>query len=344
MREEPTSALLWPVLQALARVGVTQDDIFSGPIKFTELDWLTPPLMSKDTLGGIPFHEYLTPFLPWVNGAELYGFWVETLSLAHTAPHQLYTKEKGWRRLSRVMPVAFRPGWRKLWLPLPPGLPYIDDYMGALLSVDVAHVARLSGLCVGDFVETENDYYGTLASGDVIGLRRGVPALPSPFDIPALGMVSDMLETTRGELWAGCDYDVLSKLRSCIWEHRDKLPEFDGLDLACQTMRVLSEGKGTAYIAECVRSLKRREEKLKVDAVVLRRCKDLVDWPGVSDARKIEGLRSMLVPAVMTITEFRREFYSKDDPPAMVSDKVMTRIQASLRSRLMQAGALDESE
>lgn len=344
MRTDPTPLLVEPIVRALDRVGVTQEDIFSGALQFTDLDWMAPPLASEATLAGLPFSDYLHNFLPWVDPAGLYGFWLETLAMIHTNPHRLYTEEGGWRNLSKIMPTASRHGWRKLWLPLYPGLPYVDENFGASFSIEVAHLAHLSGNLVGGLQQSESDYYGTLADGSVIGLKDGMPAVNSGFDLPVVGMVQDFLEMPRGQLWTGCDYDILAKLRSSVWEHREKLTEFEGLDLACQTLRIVTEGKGGAAIAHAIRKLRQKTEKAKLDSTVIKRCRDLMEWRGVSDARKIEGLRNMLVPAVMPLSEFRRDYYRSEEAPPFVSDKITQRIKDNLRARLMQLGELGDAD
>lgn len=342
MKVDPIHQLLLPLIRALDGIGVTQEQILSGAIKFTELDWMAPPLVSEETLEGLPFSHYTDALLPWVDLQALYTFWADAMALGLGDIRRVANAE-GWLNSAKAMPKS-RAMLRNFWLSPPPSFPFVDDTLGLTFSLEVAHLARYSAKRLTQFVHDDDNYYAELPTGEIIGVKDGLPATITGFDMPAQGMVNIYLESTRGKLWSGCEYDLLAKIRSILWEHQDKLKEFTGLDLAVQTLRLVVDQRLSSNILNAVKSIRQEKLKREHDVATLKRCMDLLEYRGVSDARKVVGLRNMLVPAVLPLGVFRRDFYYRDDPPPMLRPENMGKIKDALRSLLLQAGALDTTE
>lgn len=336
MRKDPISDLARIIARSLKRIGVTQEAVLSGAIQFTTLDWMAPPLLADDLLEGLPFRDYMDQMVPWVDADQLHMFWIDALAQARSNPANVLG-EDGWRGLSKIMPTA-TPGVRNLWLPKP-SIP-LDDSVGVQLSLDVAHLARMACKPL-EFVENHDDYYVVLEDDIVLGVKGGVPAWPSDFDMPLKGMIPEFLTSSRGELWTGCDYGLLAKLRSTVWEHRSKLDEFQGLDWALQALRILGSRQNPEQLLAGLERAAVEGRKRELDLAVLRNCQSLLSYPQVSDGRKVEGLRGMLVPSVITNQRFRRDFYAQANPPPFLKEGAMEKIAEALRSLIVETGGLD---
>lgn len=318
------------VVEALAQIGLTQEEILDGPFNHKHLAWQIPPLIVDDTLFGIPFNDYMSEVLT-VRPAELYALYTEALEHMRNGPSRVLSYE-GYKATSYALPWV-RSQERQLYLSLPDGFPAVTDYAGVLLSLECAHMLRAT-VKLADFIEDDDNYVAVLPDGAQIGVVNGLPAyMPEIWDLPILGGVHEMLRTPRGEIFEGCDYNVTAKVRSVVQDYQASLREFAGVDWAVQTLRVID---GERALLKAVRGMRKAayDRKAKLDS--LQEAVQVVNQLSLTDRQRIETLKRLLVPDLMSTSEFSRQVYPFNGRiPAMVAEKVLTR----MRQNIMQLAA-----
>lgn len=324
------SSLIRPVVKALAATGLSQKDLLSGAIEFTDLPWQAPALNCTAKLGGVPVSQYLDTHHPRLRVDGLVDFWDNALVQLRFAPMRV-AEEDGWRAASYALPDS-KPGERALWLSMPEGFPStVSEYEGITLSMECAHLLRIGGQ-YADFVTDEDNYHAVLADGRIVGVKDGLPARHADqWDLPVTGMVQELLMLPRGRTSTTCDYDLIAKLRSVVWSRQAQLAEFEGIDWALQTLRVLSHG---AQLPEVLRSVSVFDANKRISARRVQVVKEALDLMGVvsiSDRSRMIAIRSLLVPEVLSISKYRSRIYSSDDIPAALSPKIIAKINERLQ-------------
>ena len=324
------TALVRPLVRNFAQAGLGEKELLGGAIEYAELMWQTPPLVATAPLGGVPLHEYVDTRTPGIRPDILFEFWNEALKNCRLAPYK-YADDDGWKQLSYIMP-RMSEGERRLWLSPPQGFPAIDDYAGVTLSLECAHLMRYA-VPVSEIVEDDNSYYVVTETGLTIGVANGLPiGHELQWDLSVAGMVPGLLSLPRGSGFVGCDYDLVAKLRSALHTHKDKVAEFEGCDQALQMLRVVAAGRHIAELAQRIKSLK-KEAQRKVEVLrVLRDAVHLSEVYTISDRSRVLGLKAMLVPDIMTLSEFKEKLYAGDRVPPSLTLKSLTKLQTNLKA------------
>ena len=325
---ESLGAALLPVFR---RLGVTKETV-TGPLEHTDLVWQTPPMTSELMLGKFPVWELFDVALQ-VQEEAFYAFYSNVMEHLHNKPEKVCDLS-GYKNLSVAMRYT-KTDERRYWLSVPEGFPReMTPYAGAIFSLECAHILKLAGLAV-EFTETESDYYAITANGYEVGVREGFPILgEESWDVSIEGMVPEFLSLPRGNTFEGCDYDLVSKLRSTLWEHKAECPEFEAADLLLQALRVLANGNRLKGLQSGLLD-SRKQAAHSVKATAYKEAIDLAAAPALSDRQKINALRSLLVPCCINISKFSKSIYDYGrDPPAMLSRGQMARVQQNLQTML----------
>lgn len=328
--------LIKPVVRAFAAIGLTQKELLGGAIEHTDLGWQTPPLNCQYDLAGAPLQLYLDRHMS-VNAERVHAFWLEGLQHMRNAPYKIIN-ESGWRQLSYILPRATQ-GERQLRFTIPDGFPAsTSDYAGITFSMECAHLLRTCTPVV-EVVESDDDYYVITAEGHEVGVRNGLPIVCSDeWDLPVNGMVRELLQMPRGSLYVGCDYDLISKLRSVLWDRRERFPEYSGVDMALQALRVLANGQHLKELQTHIGRLNVEVQRNKYKLKALTEAVELSTFHRISDRARVTAIRGLLVPDFMTMSEFRRQIYhSPDNVPALITEDALRKLQTGLEALLTKA-------
>lgn len=330
MTEQPLAQQLARlVVDAFNAVGLTQADILSGPIEYTELPWQIPPLVVKAPLFKVPFCDYYSSDVGFLNTEALHNLWSEGMYNLKNKPFHV-VNEEGYRRVSYALPKV-RQAERQLYLSLPDGYPHaVSIHAGVTLSMEVAHLVKVNAK-LEEFVEDDSNYYGVLAdSGLIMGVKDGLPCVGAEiWDISVEGMIPDLLTTPRGSLWEGCDYDIIAKVRSVLTQYQKHFREYEGVDWALQTLRVIG---GATELLNAVRRIKQAAHTRKARADLLTQAVEAAHRVSLTDRQRIEILKALLVPEIISAGQFSRFIYPYyQTPPPILQDKVVARIQAKVQ-------------
>lgn len=325
------------IVEALVRVGLTQEDILGGAITHTDLPWQVPPLVIEATLFGVPLSEYLDSVV-YVNSEQLYTLWSDALANMKNAPNKVLTYE-GYRNMSAALPNV-RMNQRHLHLSMPEGFPAsIPDLAAITLSLECAHILRTNAK-IDNFVSDDSNYYAVLPFGGEIGIKAGLPALWAEVwdGMPVDGMVEEMLRSPRGAVWEGCDYNIISKVRSVVHDYQDKMREFEAVDWALQALRVID---GHAELLSAIKTIKKVAHSRKVRASAINDAWRVVNQLSMTDRQRVETLKNILVPEIMTVGQFSRQVYPfYAVVPPLLADKVLTRMRENIRQIYEQEESL----
>lgn len=322
------------VVESMSASGVSQDDFLTGPIKETSLPWQVPPLHVMAPLMKFPLQSYLDR-PTWINADELYNLWTDALMLLRHQPLKVLTELGNYRAASVAIPHIKVPE-RRMRLSVPEGFPHgVSDQTGAMLSLEVAHLFR-DNAQIKSFWYDENSYYAVLPDGREVGVKDGLPTIGAEeWDVSVEGIVQEMLEAGRGEVWEGCDYDIIAKTRSLLHEGRFKFPEQDGLDWALQALRVLD---GRSALLRAIQSARAMLYMQGVRRARLKEAHEVAHRVTISDRARIETLRALLVPEVLTATQFSKRVYAYAAAvPVILSPAVLARVREGV-DQLVQEG------
>lgn len=314
------------VVEALGLIGLTQEDILQGPIEFTEFPWQVPPLVVDAPLFGVPFSEY-TDRAVYVNTDALAILWSEALANMKNSPNKVVTHD-GYRSATNAIP-SVRLRERMLYLAIPEGFPgNITDLAAVLLSLECAHIMR-SNSKLRAFVSDEDNYYAVTPTGVEVGLKNGLPAMyDDVWDMPVNGMVHDMLRTPRGSVFEGCDYNIISKVRSIAHTYHKLIRDYEAVEWALQVLRVVS---GERELLDAVLNVKRITYERKVRTDALAQAVDVVNQLALTDRQKIETLKHLLVPEVISSGTFSKVIFPFHKlPPPVLAFKVAERIKTAV--------------
>lgn len=313
------------VIPAFARLGTSPAEYLAGQLEHTDLEWQTPPMRPVCLLGGVELHHYMD--LPVsVQEEPFYAFYADTVSKLHHQPEKVLDP-LGYKHLGRS--VYLSRAICAYWLSTPEGYPKsLTDYAGVIFSMECANLLKQTPACK-QFVSDDSNFYVVTRSGLEIGVKAGRPLEGySEWDLSAEGVVSELLLMPRGNITTYCSYDVIAKMRSFLWERRDTVAEFEGVDTALQILRTIDGS--TALLSQMQLSRKTKyttAARLKL----LERALETAQAPDLSDRQKITTLRRMLVPSVFGVTKFSKEIYAYNtEVPPMLQDRVMERIRSNL--------------
>lgn len=320
------TALSRAVVESLVLLGLGQDDILQGQIEHTTLPWQVPPLVIEATLFGAPLSEYIDRAV-YVSAEELAMLWADALSDMKNYPDRVLTAD-GYRKASRAIPhVRLRE--RPLYLSIPEGYPGgITDLAATVLSLECAHIMR-TNTRLSRFVSDEDNYYAVLETGMEVGIKEGLPCVGSEvWDVPVEGMVQEMLRMPRGSVFEGCDYNIISRVRSLVYTYQDSIRDYEAVDWALQALRVID---GHKELLDAVYRIKRVAYNRKMRLTTLAEAVKVVNQLSLTDRQKIETLKHLLVPQVITSTQFSKSVYPFNRlPPPLLLDKVSNRIKQAV--------------
>ena len=315
------------VVSVFRKLDVPFDQVLTGPIEHTDLIWQVPPIICDDMFGDLPMWEYYDVGLR-VCEATFYDFYANVMVKMRNHINQVIDK-RGYKDARNAIFCPRKE--RDYWLTLPEGAPAeIVSSAAVLFSLECAHVMKMGGHVV-EIEESDDDYWVRTKSGHLVGVKAGLPVLSAEeWNIDMSGLIPDMLRMPRGEPYQGCDYDVVSKLRSFLWEHKGKVSssDFTTTDYALQALRVL----GIASVNPVVVPLLKTSRATPVRSVrrisILQDALSLLDSPIISDRKKLLGLRGMLVPELMTAPAYTRDFYKYSKvPPPMADAATLERVR-----------------
>lgn len=324
-----TKTLSSALAVVFGRLDLPIKELLGGPLQYTDLDWQVPPIRSDEVLNGQPFWQYMEQRVK-IDEEVLYSFWCDTLydmrnNATRVWVNGAYREARTTFSLSRAVGAYC--------LSFPDGAPaHATDYAGITFSLECANLLRMAG-GVPELFESDNDYYVKTVSGYEVGVRDGLPIVAfEEWDTSAKGLVREILYQPRGPIVTTCSYDIIAKMRSILWEHRDSVPEFEGADLALQALRVL---EGANDLLRAVSNIKENKSKVNGRAATIRSALDVLQAPSLSDRQKLTAVRDMLVPAAMSKATFSKLLYSYTaEFPAMLPLPKMLKITSRVEDLL----------
>jgi hypothetical protein len=314
------------VVHAIAQWGVTRDDVFTGGIKYMDLMWQIPPLVSEDKLFGQTFSEHVQA-TTYVNADALAAFWADAMYDLRNRPHRVCA-EDGYRLSTNAFP-HMRKDERALHLSMPEGFPdSISNNAAVTFCLECAHILNGNTKLDG-FVNDEDNYYAILPTGTEVGIKDGLPAHGSEvWDLPVHGMVQDLITSPRGEMFEGCDYSIISKVRSLLWDHQ-RMRDWQGVDWALQALRVMG---GEKVLQEDVSRIKTVVSTRNARLATLTDAVEVVNRVALTDRQRVEILKHLLVPEVMSSATFNRTIYPLyRTPPPMMPEKSLVRMRQAVQ-------------
>jgi hypothetical protein len=238
-----------------------------------------------------------------IKDQEVFDAWMKkTLHKLRHRPAEAFDKQvyKGIKRA-----ITAEPGAKRLMFSVPEGYPHCGSYTAAIFCLEAAEVLK-SAVPIQVIVETANDYYVVTDEGLVVGIHEGKPTHGfEDYDAPLEGIVEDLRAMPRGEVFQGCDYDLISKCRSVIHEHKDRVKDFEAMDTILQALRVIAGGSQIVALQNSIARMKTKEERSRLNLNILTQCCELWSMIAYSDRTKLAGIEALLVPDVMTAGELR---------------------------------------
>lgn len=321
------------VVEALVQIGLTEKDVLGGAIEHTELPWQITPLIVEEILFDIPLSAYIDrPTTVIVD--QLVLMYSDAMYLLRQHPKKVLTLD-GYRTMGAAVPQS-RANERQLLFSLPDGFPDgdVSDYAGVTLSLECAHLLQVNAK-VANFVSDESNYYVELPDGMLIGVKDGLPTLNyEEWDFSVEGMVQELLRTPRGAVYEGCDYNVTSKVRSVTTTYKKAIRDWDAVDWAIQTLRVID---GEAALLSQVKQINRVAYERSNRLETLHEAVKVSRLAAITDRQRLQTLKAMLVPEILTPSEFSKHLYNMYMlPPPILAAKVLERIQSKLDEMLAE--------
>lgn len=300
-------ALAKAVSAAFAASNLTPEQKHPNIIEITDLPWSAPPLITDLRLGGVPLQDYIDGPVPLAED-HLASIWRRALADMWLQPGRLVTRGVLQKSIE-LMPGAAN-GHRAFRFSIPVGYPgQLDQEAGIIFTLELVHAIRVS-MGFDRLVENESNYYVKLHSGQIIGIQDGRIACESPWTMDVSGEVSEMLRMSRGQTHYRCDFDQIAAVRSVLHVHRKSFPDnFDALDLALQTLRIVSEKLAVPALVHEMRvqpiDLYRMKEKARTIADAIE-----VMSASMPDRDKLNVLKASLVPGIIGNSVFKQHIFS----------------------------------
>ena len=329
MRVDRAVELASIVVRTMLSAGLSHSELVTGEIKFTDLSWQCLPLITKAEIAD----QQLDTVLAYSSGCQayaLYDWWADALEKLHEPGAPALDDQQGYKGLSRIL-INAPVGERLLRFSVPEGWPDVHPVSGIMLSMEVAQVA-FNTFGGAMHIDEENFYVETDA-GD-IGVRDGLPAVPSPWKESAAGDVAMLSETSRGRIRRTCHYDIFAKLRSCLYEN-DLIFEqsFVGLDYALQALERLSAGFVENELLSAINSMRRREFSTRQQITAVEESLAYFDQWYANDRIKMMEIAQILVPTVYTDKLFNRQVVKMEFMPSYFTPKQEARIKETLLAK-----------
>jgi hypothetical protein len=302
------------IVEAMVQIGLTQEDVLSKPTEDAALPWQIPPLVVEATLFDVPLSEYLDRVV-YINAQALLNLWSDALLNMKNNPDSVISVDGGFRATSYAIPNV-RSNERQLHLSMPEGFPgAVTDTAVSMLCLECAHLLRTNAR-IDHFVNDDSNYYAVLYdTKEVVGIKDGLPALfADQWDISV----------------EGSDYNIVSKVRLLIHKYAKSFRDFEALDWALQTLRVVD---GHVELLSAVRAIKKVAYSRAARLKLLEHCVEVLFRLSMTDRQRIESLKGMLVPEIMSSGKFSKMIYPfYAVPPALLSEKVLVRIRLAVQA------------
>lgn len=314
------------ITSTFPKLGIGSETILQGAIAHTSLGWQWPALRCSDKINNIALYDYLEPSMQVKSVPALLEWADITLHNLRHFPGRAVGLD-GYFGLSDV--VQGSTGLRKLAFSLPEGFPdRCFEYTAAMFNLELAEVVKNSVPIRAIVADDDNEYVVT-RDGLEVGIKDGFPLIGADdWNTSAYGLVPELLEMPRGDYYVGCDYDVLSKVRSVVWDNQTKISDFAGIDWAMQALRILAEGVNLRFLLDGVTRMRVEDTYDKERLKAFKDAATLFKALAYSDRDKVRSLEVILVPQFMTLAKFRREVYSTNKRvPAFFRQSVRERIQ-----------------
>lgn len=299
----PLVSLLTPTFIAL---GLSASEVLTGRILHTDLIWQAPALDCAATVKGVPLREYLLPQVK-VKNQEAFDAWMKkTLHRLRHRPAEVFDRQ-GYRGIKRALHAEH--GAKRLMFSVPEGYPNCGSYTAAIFCLEAAEVLK-SAVHIQDIIDTEDEYYVITDEGLVVGIHEGKPTHGfQDYDAPLHGIVRELRQMPRGQVFQGCDYDLISKCRSVIYEYRQQIKDFDAMDAILQALRVIAGGSQIPALQTGIAKMRQAEERSRESLEVLAQCCELWALVAYSDLTKLNGIEALLVPGILTAGEFKAKVF-----------------------------------
>lgn len=308
--------------------GFSPAELLQGPITFTDLTWQATPLAVATPYWGVPFRDYLDYPLD-IDPEGLYDYYRQGLLLLSVGPEEI-TDSEGYKGLTRLV-LGCRKGERRLALPLYEGWPEGSTTTGPVFALEMAHIYKTSCREVKAFVADESNYYADTPWGKVGVVDGYVSDSRDLWDVDCRQLVPEMLAQPRGQPVTECQYDVLARLRSALYQEPERFKDLELLDLALQALRILSYGELCHELVTAVSQMSSRAFKRKLKIEAYSRAVDIMKSWNITDRVKISMLQELLMPAYMSLPEFSRKIW---DPHKIMPSVLSTRSEARIMNYL----------
>jgi hypothetical protein len=315
----------------LTRLGLNTQAVLAGDLAYRNLVWQWPGIVCDYPLNGLPLSE-LVPVQS--EGFDEAAFMRHILKASHdlrTAPHDA-VGPAGYVGLAKIAKLSTEAC--HLAFSTPSGFPACTPHAGAVLNLEAAEFLRKS-VPIRSLVSNADEHYVITAKGHEVGVKRGLPILSRRlWDTGMEGITQEVLRMPRGDPDESCDYDLLARVRSLVWEHQDKVADFEAVDWLLQTLRVLARGKPLIGLRASVQRLQ-GEPKKESNLAKLQACREAVYVMGLmsmSDRQKIASIKATLVPQFMAESTFSKTIFNTYKPvPAYLRPVTRQRIIALLQ-------------
>jgi hypothetical protein len=311
------------IAKAFTRAGFAVKQVSAHSLIHDDLPWQCPPLQTALSLDGLDLQGYCS-YTETVDVEALYRAWTLGLYDLFHAPLRA-CNEYGWRGMAKAMPNS-NVGDRLLHLSVPEGWPKPVEYAGAMFSIEMANLL-VSGAKL-EIHQGFGDFYVETPHG-AVGVKSGVPAAPSHWDIPVSHMVEALLTSPRGRITQECRYDLLALMRSVLYEESLLFNDFEAVDAALQTYYFLEGDRRSGVLLEEM-SGKHPAATLRAVHLLEEAIETLAVWT-LNDQIKLQAIQEILVPDIFTPTEFYRKIFDTSRrQPAVLTDKALKKLKSSL--------------
>lgn len=313
------------IAAAFSTADLSPEEMNSSTLQFNDLPWNWPPLVCDTELDKVPLSYYFDSCMKPTSEEALHSFWSHTLEDIYRRKSHVI-KNGVFHQTGKVFKQSTL-GQRAFCFSLPSGFPSAtSDTAGVEFSLEAAHVA-LNSCAIVEKVSDEDNYYVVTSEGFTIGVKDGVPAISSNWDMPATGMVQEMLHMSRGNTDYLCLYDQVARCRSLIYEFKPRFKDFEGLDFALQALRKMTFGIHCPVLINARQTAAIDINLLKAQEMSVRQAIEIMREPNIGDRRKLHALEDLLVPLVIPKTAFLAKVYNTNAPiPFAITDKAVSKI------------------
>jgi hypothetical protein len=317
----------------LTRLGLNTQAVLAGDLAYRNLVWQWPGIVCDYPLKGLPLSGFVSVKSEVFDEAAFIQHILKASHDLRMDPHAAICPS-GYIGLAKLLGLSTEAC--HLAFSTPSGFPDCIPHAGAILNLEAAEFLRNS-VPIRTLVSNADEHYVITAKGHQVGVKRGLPILSRRlWDTGMESITQEVLRMPRGDPDDSCDYDLLARVRSLVWQHQEKVADFEAVDWLLQTLRVLARGKPLIGLQAGVQRLKGEPNKKKLSNLAkLQAYREAVYIMGLlsmSDKQKIASIQSSLVPQFMSQSVFSRFIANTYKPiPAYLKPSARNRILAHLQ-------------